>query len=97
MISVIAKLPVQEGKRQEALDAVKELMAEVAKEEGTLFYSVNANEKDPNTLIMIERYRDREALDFHGSTQHFKKFMDKAGGFLAGRPEITAYEELESV
>lgn len=97
MISVIAKLPVQEGKRQEALDAVKELMAEVAKEEGTLFYSVNANEKDPNTLIMIERYRDREALDAHGSTPHFKNFMEKAGAFLAGKPEITAYDEFESV
>ncbi|MFP4257226.1 MAG: putative quinol monooxygenase [Desulfobacterales bacterium] len=97
MISVIAKLHVQEGKRDEALDAVKELMAEVAKEEGTLFYSVNVNEKDPNTLVMIERYSDREALDAHGSTPHFKNFMEKAGKFLAGRPEITAYDELESV
>lgn len=97
MISVIAKLPVQEGKRQEALDTIKELMDGVAKEEGTLFYSVNANEKDPNTLVMIERYRDQEALDAHGSTPHFKEFMGKASGFLAGKPEIKVYEELASV
>lgn len=97
MIAVIAKLPVQDGKKDEALDAVKELMDGVAKEEGTVFYSVNASEKDPNTLIMIERYRDREALDAHGATPHFKDFMGKAAGFLAGKPEITVYEELASV
>lgn len=97
MISVIAKMPVQEGKKQEAVDAIKALMSEVAKEEGTLFYSVNASEKDPDTLVMIERYRDRAALDAHGTTQHFKEFMGKAASFLAGKPEIKVYEEIASV
>jgi len=97
MIAVIAKIPVQPEKKQEALDAVKTLMSHVAKEEGTLFYSVNVSEEDPNTLVMIERYRDRDALDAHGSTPHFKEFMGQAGSFAAGKPEIKVYEEIESV
>lgn len=97
MLSVIAKLPVQPEKKQEALDAVKALMSKVSQEEGTLFYSVNVNEKDPNTLVIIERYRDRDALDAHGSTPHFKEFMSQAANFAAGKPEITVYEEIEAV
>jgi len=39
MIAVIAKVPVQAEKKEEALATVKTLMAEVAKEEGTLYYT----------------------------------------------------------
>ena len=34
MLGVIAKLPIKEGKVDEAIDLVRTLMAEVAKEEG---------------------------------------------------------------
>jgi quinol monooxygenase YgiN len=42
MITVIAKLPIKEGKMEEALTEIKELMAKVAKEEGTVLYSLNS-------------------------------------------------------
>ena len=38
MLSVIAKLPIKEGKMEEIILAFKELMAQVAKEEGTVSY-----------------------------------------------------------
>jgi quinol monooxygenase YgiN len=41
MISVIAKLPIKEDKMDEAVAAIKELVKDVAKEEGTLFYTLN--------------------------------------------------------
>lgn len=97
MIAVIAKVPVIPEKKQEALDAVKILMSNVAGEEGTLSYTLNVNQKDPNTLVFIERYRDSKALQAHGETPHFKDFMGKAAGFAAGKPEITVYEEIDSI
>jgi quinol monooxygenase YgiN len=98
MVGVIAKLPVKEEKLQEAIDAIKELMVHVAKEEGTLVYTMNRGGKsEPNTIVMMERYRDQAALDAHSSTPHFKAFFAKAGGLLAGKPEIAIMEEIASI
>ena len=75
MISVIAKIPVKEEKRDEAIEAFKQLITEVAKEEGTLFYSLNVSKQAPNTLVVMERYKDKEALKTHSSTPHFQGFF----------------------
>ena len=72
MISVVAKLPVQEGKAEEAIEMFKALLKEVATEEGTLLYSLNQSKKDPNTIVIIERYKDDAALAAHSATPHFK-------------------------
>lgn len=97
MISVIAKIPVKEGKMEEAIAVFKELMVHVAKEEGTLSYTINQGKSIPNTLVVMERYRDKAALDAHSSSPHFKAFLPKSAGFMAGRPEITVMEEIHSI
>jgi quinol monooxygenase YgiN len=97
MLALIAKIPVKEEKRAEAIEAFKALIAEVAQEEGTLSYTLNVSPNDPNTLVVLERYRDQEALNHHSSTPHFKAFSAKAREFFAGRPEITLLEELASI
>ncbi len=96
MIAVLAKVPVQTDKKEIALEAVKELMAGVAKEEDTLYYTLNIDKKDPDTFIFMERYRDMDALKAHGATPHFHKFMEKAMEFASGPPEITILEEIAS-
>ncbi len=97
MIAVIAKLPVQAEKKDEALAAVKKLMAEVAKEAGTISYTLNIDDKEPNTLVFMERYQDKAALSAHSATPHFKEFMEKAMAFAAGEPEIKVLNEVESI
>ena len=97
MISVIAKVPVQPEKREEALEAVQELMAGVATEEGTLSYTLNIDEKEPDTFVFMERYTDMDALTTHSSTPHFKTFMEKAMTFASGAPEIKVLNEIASI
>jgi len=96
MISVIAKIPIKEGKIEEAITAVKELMVQVAREEGTLLYTLNRDPSSPNTLVIMERYKDKAAFDAHTSTPHFKAFFAKSKAFIGGRPEITLMEEIHS-
>ena len=72
-------------------------MANVAKEEGTLYYTLNIDEKSPDTFIFIERYKDMDALSAHGSTPHFKEFMEKTMTFAAGAPEINVFNEIDSI
>jgi len=97
MLSIVAKIPVQEGKVDEAIEAFKALMVHVAKEEGTLMYTLNRGKKDPNMLVIMERYKDKAALDAHSSSDYFKQFSAKIPGFLAGKPEITVMDELHSI
>ena len=97
MLSVIAKLPIKEGKMEEIIQAFKELMVQVAKEEGTVAYTINRSQATPNTLVVMERYKDKSALDAHSSSPHFKAFLPKSGALMAGRPEITVLEEIHSI
>jgi quinol monooxygenase YgiN len=97
MISVIAKIPIKEGKVEEAIQAFKELMVQVAEEKGTLSYTLNRDQSNPNILVVLERYKDKAALDGHSSTPYFKAFFAKSKAFVAARPEITVMEEIHSI
>ena len=95
MITVIAKLPIKEGKMDEFLAEFKVLMAEVAKEEGTVLYSLNIEKAKPNTLVLVEQYKDKDAFNFHSSTPHFKEFFTKSAAFIGGgNPEIIVMKEI---
>ena len=94
MVSVIAKLPVQEAQVETAVAAIRDFMAVVAKEEGTLFYTLNRDPTNPGTLVFIERYRDKVALDAHMASPHFQAFFAKGMALLAGPPEMTVMEEI---
>ena len=94
MITVIARLPVMEGKMDEALKEFKELISKVAKEEGTVLYSLNVEKANPDTLVVVEQYRDKDSLQFHSSTSYFKEFFAKSASFTRGKPEIVVMEEI---
>jgi len=94
MITLVARLPIVEGKMDEALGAFKELMSRVAEEEGTVLYSLNRQKADPNTLVVVEQYRDEDALKFHSSTSYFKEFFGKSASFSRGKPEVVIMEEI---
>jgi quinol monooxygenase YgiN len=44
----------------------------------------------------MERYRDKDALNAHSATPHFKVFFAKSGALLSGKPEILFMEEILS-
>ncbi len=97
MIGVIAKIPVKNGKANDMIALLKEVMAPVAEEEGTLLYTLNRDPANPNTVVILERYKDKEALDAHSSTAHFKALFSRLPEFLAGKPEISILEEAHAL
>lgn len=97
MIALIARLPVKPGRMDEAIGMLKSLMVEVANEKGTLAYTLNRGESEPDTLVIIERYTDDAALKLHGQTPHFKDFSGKIGPLLSGKPSISRFEEIHSI
>jgi len=97
MITVVAKIPVKEGKMDEALTAFGELIDKVASEEGTVMYSLNKDNANPNVLVVVEQYKDKAALDAHSTSPHFKAFFGAAGAFIGGRPEMSIMEQIRSI
>jgi len=95
MLTIIAKLPVQEGKMDEVLAAFKVLISKVASEEGTVLYSLNQDKANPNMLVVVEQYKDKAALEFHSSTPHFKDFFEASGAFIGGKPEMSVMKEIQ--
>ena len=98
MISVLAKLTVQEGKEDEFKAAGAEMVAAVkANEAGrTLQYTLTQSQKASTEFWFVEAYADADALAEHGKTAHMAAFGGKIGGMLAGRPEITRLDVVAS-
>ncbi|OFJ54059.1 putative quinol monooxygenase [Mycolicibacterium grossiae] len=65
--------------RPDALDAVLGWIADLAPraraEPGCRGYEVLVSAEDPATLILIERYADRAALDAHLTSPHYAEFV----------------------
>ena len=94
MLSVIAKIPLQEGKAEEFTEAFKEIALGVATEEGNFLYSLSFSKKDPNTAVIMERYADKAALGVHSESDHYKAFGPKIKGLVAGPPEVSIMNEI---
>jgi quinol monooxygenase YgiN len=68
MITLIATLKVKEGKMEEAVEVLKEIVPKLkAAEPGCLAYIPHRVRKDDSTIIIYEKYADKEALTLHSS------------------------------
>ena len=98
MIAIIAEMPIKEGQMDQAVEAAKAFMEHVKTEEGCLHYTANVDTKNaPNTLVFIERYRDKEALKVHGESPQFQEFFAKAATLLDGEPILRRLAEMASI
>lgn len=76
--------------RADAVDAVLGWIAELAPharaEPGCLGYEVLRSAEDPASMVLIERYADRAALDAHLASPHYAAFVvDKIRPCLTDR------------
>ena len=87
-IVVIAKIPCQPGKRDEAAAGLQPMLEHVEAEEGTLQYVLLKDTTDENLLWMYELYADQASFDAHAGSEAMKSLGHALGGVLAGRPEL---------
>jgi quinol monooxygenase YgiN len=87
-IALLAKLPIQAGKRDEFVDAFSAMFPVVEEEQGTLAYVVHTDDKDENVVWVYELYADDEALALHSGSDGMKAAIAAFGPLLDGRPEL---------
>ncbi len=74
-VYVIAKWRIKDGQLNIVLDLLRKVAMKSTEEEGNLFYKVNQSNADPNTLILLEGYRNLEAQQIHQASEHFQQLV----------------------
>ena len=96
-VAILAKLPVQPGKRDEFIDAFSSMFPVAEAEPGTLVYALHADDADENLVWIYELYRDQAALDEHSGSDGMKAAIAAFGPLLAGRPELIRLTPVQGV
>jgi quinol monooxygenase YgiN len=72
---LIVKWKINEAETAAVLRLLPELVEQTRKEKGNIAYAIYQSEKDPNELILHERYVDEEALEAHKNTDHYQSIV----------------------
>lgn len=86
---LIVKWKIKETETANVLELLAELADQTKKEKGNLAYAIYQSEKDPNEVILHERYADEEALEAHKNSDHYQTIV--AGKII---PHLEAREIL---
>ncbi|WP_342564100.1 putative quinol monooxygenase [Paenibacillus sp. FSL R7-0345] len=92
MIIIHATLQVNPEREAEFLAEADALLAATHQEEGNVSYELYRHTSRSNVFIMVEEWRDAEAVAGHNASPHFTGFAAKAAGFLTAPLEAKVYQ-----
>ncbi len=93
MITLIATLKIKEGKMNEAVEVLKTAVPGILKNEpGCLAYVPHSVRGEDHTIIIYEKYRDKEALKLHSA--NLPKTLEKLLPLLEPGMDIKNCTEL---
>lgn len=91
MILVTAKITSKSGDRNNIISKSKDLIESSRLESGCISYDLYESIEDVDVLMMLEQWENREALETHLKTEHFKAFGVAIEDFLDEEMGITIY------
>jgi len=94
---VSAFFQAKEGKEEELERAFRSMFPSVRGEAGVITYSLSRSTTNPGKFFFYERYKDKEAFDFHGSTPYFKDLFRRLKDLTEGAPVVDFHEQIETI
>ena len=73
-------------------DAIVAMVRASRAEDGCLDYTFARDLADPDTLVLFERWRDRDALAAHGASAHMAEFQKIMAANPPASRELRIYE-----
>ncbi len=95
MIIIVAKSIIKEEKIEEYITMAKELINESKKEKGCKFYKLHKDIENKNILTFIEGWENKEAINNHNETVHFKIIVPKLKELQEKDSEVNLYKVIE--
>jgi quinol monooxygenase YgiN len=92
MLIVIGRVRCAAEHRDELVAACERMQEASRREQGCLRYGFFAAIEDPLSLIAVEEWVDREALDRHFAEPHLREFAAKLGELISAPPEVAIHE-----
>ena len=93
-IHLVVKMPVCAENQEKFRSVAAELIEKSRQEAGNISYCLGTTKKDPEALIFLECWKDREAIAFHNETEHFKRILPQLLALCNGAPTKETYIEL---
>ena len=75
MIVIAGTISIDPAKKDVAVAAVRDLMAETRREKGCVAYVMSGDFDDPGCLRLFEEWETQQALDSHLKAPHMAKFQ----------------------
>jgi quinol monooxygenase YgiN len=97
MIVVSCILKAKQGNEKELEETLRMMFPPTRNEAGVLTYILHRAADDPGKFLFYERYIDKEALDQHMATPHFRESSARVNELLAQEPVAEFYEEVDAI
>lgn len=85
---VVAVLKVKAGKADEAVAGFTPVIEQTHGEAGCITYALHRDKADPDTIVLIERWRSQEDLEAHFTQPHMAEMGSLAAELLEEPPRI---------
>ncbi|GIP53768.1 putative quinol monooxygenase [Paenibacillus vini] len=91
MIIIHAEMKVNREVEAEFLESVQELIEASRAEAGNVSYKLLKDTDQDDTYLMIEQWKDQEAVAAHNASSHFQAFVAPAAQFLTAPLQAQAF------
>jgi len=92
LLLVIGRVQCSPERRDELVAQLEKMQDNSRREDGCLRYGFFAAVEDPQSLIAVEEWVDRAALDRHFAQPHLHEFTGRLLELVSGRPEVAIHE-----
>lgn len=83
-ITIVASIHAASGHEADVESALEVLIRATHDEPGCIRYVLHRYRDDPAKFVLIEHWRDQDALDTHFRAEHMATFMTTVGSWLEG-------------
>jgi quinol monooxygenase YgiN len=92
VILVIGRVSCEPDKRKRLVALCERMQEDSRREEGCIRYGFFSAVEDPHSLVAVEEWADREALDRHFAQPHLREFAGALLEVVNKRPEVAIHE-----
>ncbi|WP_339273549.1 putative quinol monooxygenase [Paenibacillus sp. FSL W8-0187] len=90
MIIIHAEMKVNREVEAEFLESIQELIASSRAEAGNVSYKLLKDTDQDDTYMMVEQWKDEEAVGAHNASSHFQAFVANAPKYLTAPLQVQA-------
>jgi quinol monooxygenase YgiN len=92
-ITCIAQFIAKKEKTEQLKQSLMALIEPTRKESGCVSYGLHYNSENPNMFTMIEKFKDKEAFEYHGEQLYLENFKNIVGDLIES-VDVSIYKKI---